>query len=112
MIAADKIAHEFAMVYITNRYGAEVKGTMSISSAGGEVGGWGTVETVRLPDPDAARTTRVRTGEKRLLGLVNKTERVEQGNQVDEIFHNMVIDYRRAFEHFMRLLDSSADSDS
>lgn len=49
VIAADKIAHEFAMVYITNRYGAEVKGTMSISSAGGEVGGWCTVETVRLP---------------------------------------------------------------
>lgn len=54
----------------------------------------------------------MRTGEKRLLGLVNKTERVEQGNQVDEIFHNMVIDYRRDFEHFMRLLGSSADSDS
>lgn len=104
-ISREQIAHDLAVVYVTNRFGAEVTGYLSVDTYDGEVTGSGTVETKRLPDTDKVRTTRVPTGEKTFLGLIDRTEAVESGHEVDGTFREMISDYWKAFSRFCELLE-------
>ncbi|MBC9225939.1 hypothetical protein GL325_06380 [Aeromicrobium sp. 636] len=98
----DQLAHDMAMAYIHNRYGAEVSGEFSVSSstdydsgAVNDVSGKGTVETDRLPEVFEVETTRVKTGERHLFGLgPAKTMEVSTGQYaVDRVFRRMIEDY-------------------
>ena len=51
---------------------------------------------------------RVKTGEKRMLGLGEKTKLVESGEQlVDQTFSAMLNDYRTAHKRFLELLETA-----
>jgi hypothetical protein len=107
MISIEQIAHDLALAYVINRHGAEVTGEFDVSTYERDVSGSGKVETERLPDVDQPRMVRVETGEKRLLGLVEKTKMVDSGEYaVDAVFNKMIDDYRRAHTRFLGLLES------
>lgn len=106
MIPKEQIAHDLAMAYVHNRYGAEVKGELSVSGTDGDVDGSGTVETKRLPDVDKVRKVKVGTGEYMLRGLLEKKQWVEAGFEVDSVFEKMIDDYHLAYERFLSLLEA------
>ena len=107
MISNEQVAHDLALVYVINRYGAEVTGELNVSTYEGDVTGSGTIKTERLPDVDEARMVRVETGEKRLFGLVEKTKLVDSGEHaVDAVFIRMIDDYHSAYAKFLALLES------
>ena len=107
MISDEQVAHDLALAYVINRYGAEVTGELNVSTYDGDVSGSGAVKTERLPGVDEARMVRVQTGEKRLFGLVDKKELVDSGERtVDAVFIKMVDDYRSAYARFLELLTS------
>ena len=112
MIAEEQIAHDLAMAYIHNRYGAEVTGQFSVGTWDDEVSGSGDVETVRLPHVDKARVEQVGTGEKYFFGLLERKESIESGYEVDFVFENMVADYHSAFSRFLELLQRREGSSS
>lgn len=101
----DQIAHDLAIAYVNNRYGAEVSGYFSVSTYDGDVSGEGSVDTLRLPDVDKVRMIKVGTGERHLFGLRERKELVEAGYEVDEVFKDMLADYRRAFARFLSMLE-------
>jgi hypothetical protein len=108
MISNEQVAHDLALAYVINRYGAEVTGQLDVSTSNGDVSGSGEVTTQRLPGVDEARMVRVQTGEKRLFGLVEKTKLVDSGEYaVDAVFIKMIDDYRNAYARFLELLASS-----
>lgn len=100
-----QIAHDLAMAYINNRYGAEVKGEFSVDTWDDKVTGSGKVETERLPDVNKIRMVSVGTGERHLLGLLEKKQWVESGYEVDSVFNEMIYDYYRAYSKFLSLLE-------
>lgn len=108
MLSSDQIAHDLAMVYLVNRYGAEVSGDFDVETSYGddrEVSGSGSVETERLPNVGATRTTRVGTGERYFFKLFEKTKEVDTGEfLVDSVFVQMINDYREAHARFLELL--------
>lgn len=107
MINQDRIAHDLAIAYVNNRYGAEVKGRFFVSTFNGDTTGSGEVVTERLPDADAIRMVRVGTGEKRFLGLFERTRQAESGDyEVDDVFNKMIEDYCSAYSRFLELLAS------
>lgn len=104
MTTKDQIAHDLAMAYINNRYGAEVKGEFSVSTWEKDVSGSGQVETERLPHVNRIRKVRVGTGERHLFGLRERATWVASGFEVDPVFANMIDDYYDARERFLTLL--------
>lgn len=104
-ISKEQIAHDLAMVYVNNRYGAEVTGDFSVGTSGGDVTGSGSVETRRLPDTGKVRKIKVPTGEKTFMGLLEKKESVDAGYAVDVVFDEMINDYFDAYLRFLELLD-------
>ncbi|MGX5716318.1 hypothetical protein [Arthrobacter sp. MAHUQ-56] len=106
MTTKDQIAHDLAMAYINNRYGADVKGEFSVTTWEKDVSGSGQVETERLPDVNQIRKVRVGTGERHLFGLREKTTWVASGFEVDIVFAKMIEDYYDARERFLALLES------
>jgi hypothetical protein len=107
MIDKNQVAHDLAMAYINNRYGAEVSGEFSVETWNDEVSGSGTVRTERLPGVDKVHMIRVGNGEKYFFGLRERTELVEsgQGYEVDSISERMIEDYYNAFTRFHVLLE-------
>lgn len=103
-IEKEQVAHDLAIAYVNNRFGAEVSGDFSVSTSDGDVTGWGSVETRRLPSTDKVRRVKVPTGEKYLMGLLEKKESVDDGYAVDEVFDRMIGDYLNAYERFLELL--------
>ena len=107
MISNEQVAHDLALAYVINRYGAEVTGEFDVSTHDGDVSGSGEVTTERLPDVDEIRMVRVKTGEKRLFGLVEKTKLVDSGEfAADAVFIEMIDDYHSAYARFLELLKS------
>ncbi len=106
MIDKDQVAHDLAMVYINNRYGAEVSGEFSVETWDDKVSGSGSVGTERLPNVNKMHMVRVGTGEKYFFGLRERTELVESGKgyEVDDVFESMIKDYYEAFARFLALL--------
>jgi hypothetical protein len=105
LTSKDQIAHDLAMAYINNRYGAEVKGEFSASTWEKDVSGSGQVETMRLPDVNQIRNVRVGSGERHLFGLRERKTWVPSGYEVDPVFANMIDDYYEARERFLTLLE-------
>lgn len=111
----DQVAHDLAMAYIHNRYGAEISGEFSISSsknydvgAVDDVTGDGKVETHRLPDVFEPETTRVKTGERHFFGIgPAKTAEVPTGEYaVDRVFRRMIEDFDNAYARFSKMLEA------
>lgn len=100
MIKKEQIAHDLAMAYINNRYGAEVSGEFDTS----EGSDGGSVYTERLPHVDKIRKRSVGTGEKYFFGLLERSTLVDDGYEVDPVFELMIDDYFAAFRRFMELL--------
>ena len=110
MIDKEQVAHDPAMTYLNNRYGAEVSGAFSVETWNDEVSGSGSVTTERLPDVDQVHKVKRETGETYFFGLRKKTEWVEsgQGYEVDRAFASMIDDYYEAFARFLALLERRA----
>ena len=105
MISSEQIAHDLAMVYVHNRYGAEVTGSLEVHDYGDGVSGSGEVKTERLPRVDSTYKRSVPTGERRFFGLMNKKELVDTGEyRVDEVFLEMIADYRAAYSRILALI--------
>ena len=79
MISKDQIAHDLAMAYINNRYGAEVSGQFSVETWNDEISGSGAVGTERLPDVNKVDMVRVGNGESTFLGSVRERSWSSQG---------------------------------
>ena len=108
MISPEQIAHDLAMVYVHNRHGAEVVGELSVDTWGEDVVASGRVDTERLPGVNSKKTERVPTGEKRFFGLVDKKELVELDEfEVDDVFRDMLRDYRAAYTRFLSLISDA-----
>lgn len=90
-----QIAHELAMVFITNRYGTKATGSFA--------GGNGTIESSSLPATTEETFIKEATGERGLFGR-EKKENVKTGYAVDDIFAEMVAEYKRAYDKFLALL--------
>lgn len=105
MPSNEQIAHDLAMTYVNNRYGAEVSGQFSVDTWNDKVSGSGTVETSRLPAVDAIQVLRVGTGERYFFGLRERMESVDGGYAVDGIFEGMIKDYRASYARFLELLE-------
>ena len=109
MISKEQIAHELTMVYLSNRYGVDVKGDFIVNSSSSDqnitgVIGSGSVETNHFPKTKDPKFIKVRTGEKGFLGF-EKKEMVQSGFLVDDIFSDMVDDYYSAYIRFLKLLE-------
>lgn len=107
MITNEQIAHDLALVYLVNRYGPEVDGSLDVTDGDGS----GSVDTERLPDVGAHKTKRVATGEhgRFLFWRYEKKMDVETDEyQVDPVFRMMIDDYREAHLRFLELLTGGA----
>ena len=91
----EKIAHDLTIVYLRNRYGIDVSGTIDDS------GGW--VESKHFPSTIEAQYVKVGTGEKGLFGR-EKKQKVQDGYLVDNILTDLVRDYKEAYERIYNLL--------
>jgi hypothetical protein len=114
VIPKEQVAHDLAIAYINNKYGAEVTGTFSVTSSTDyesntvrDVAGEGTVVTEFLPDLDTPETVRVGTGERHLFGIGPEKTRLEPTGryEVDAHLMSMIRDYYRAYERILELLD-------
>lgn len=106
MISKEQIAHDLAIVYLTNRYGAEVVGSFDVSGDRESVSGYGSVETLRMPEVDEERIIKDKTGNKKGFGPFKYNEKVKvaDGYKVDRIFTEMIQDYKDAYTKIIELL--------
>lgn len=118
-VSREQIAHDLAIAYINNRYGAEVRGEFSVtadqdwtgsSPRVSDVKGSGEVWTETLPRVMKMRMDEVvvKTGRRTLFGLGperTRTDQVESGEfEVDPIFRSMIRDYYDTYDRFMEHL--------
>lgn len=101
MISKEQIAHDLSMLYLYNRYGVDVSG--SISTTDGNVRG--NICTEHLPDMDKVKYVRVGTGVKGFLGL-EKKKTIEAGIKVNDTFISIVSEYYKAYAHFIIILEN------
>jgi len=102
MPTREQIAHDLAIVYMHNRYGAGVEGFFNFTGENGN----GSVSTQRLPGPEQVKYRSVPTGERGFMGLQRK-QRVEDGRAVDEIFAAMLAEYRQAYRVFLEMQETN-----
>lgn len=100
MLTNEKIAHDLAIVYLSNRYGVQLDSNFRIR--GGD--SLGSIETCHFPSTDEPRYEEVDVGRKGLLGG-SKKERVEVGRKVDPLFAEILKDYRAAYNYFLLQLE-------
>lgn len=99
----EQIAHDLTMVYLSNQYSAEVVARIEPDTTGSSVT---SIATKRFPKVDEVQFKKVGTGEKTLFGLIEKTQKVEDGFKVDSIFVSMLDDYLKTYSKFLELLNS------
>lgn len=104
MISKEQIAHDLALTYLSNKYGVDVNGDFDISEGSGS----GSVVTEHLPDLNAIKKVKVRTGERGFLGI-EKKKTVEVGYEVNDVFANMIEDYYSAYARFFGLLNGKEE---
>lgn len=92
----EKVAHDLTIVYLRNRYGIDITGSISSDSGG-------YIETNHLPSTTVAQFVKVGTGEKGLFGR-EKKQKVQDGYLVDNILTDLVRDYKEAYERIYNLL--------
>lgn len=100
MITNEQIAHDLTIIYLSNRYGIDITGNFQLSDGSG----YGEIGTGHLPDTKQLKYIQVGTGEKGFLGREKKVT-VEDGYEVDDIFVDMLKNYREAYNHFLKLLE-------
>ena len=100
MITNEQIAHDLTMVYLSNRYGVNIRGDFSVSDGFGS----GEIESEHFPDTKELKYIKVGTGERGFLGIEKKVK-VENGYEVDELFLDILKNYREAYNHFLKLLE-------
>lgn len=105
-IGKEQIAHDLAIAYVNNRHGAEVSGDFEVSTYDGNAAGSGSVRTFRLPATGEIHKINVPTGEKHFFGLLDVTESIPAGYEVDTPFRQMISDYFNAYERFLELLEN------
>ena len=98
MMTKEQIAHDLAMVYMHNRYGITIEGSVS--------SGWGEIETKHFPSSSKIEYEEVELESRDIWGL-NKTEKVEKGRKVDSILQKMYADYQYAYQYFYDLIRNS-----
>lgn len=99
MISIEQIAHDLAIIYLKNRYGIDVSGSVSLSKGDG----YGDISTLHLPSTSQSKYKKIGTGEKGFLGIEKKIK-VEDGLEVDDLFNEIVDEYMNAYNHFHLLL--------
>ncbi len=109
-VSPEQIAHDLAIVYVTNRHAIDVSGSFYVNSTEGlggaidSISGGGDVETTTLPDIDRHKTVTVPDGKKR-FGLFQPTKEVETSEFViDDTLRAMISDYRAAHARLLELL--------
>ena len=100
MISNEQIAHELAVIYLSNRYGVQISGNLRVSSGDGR----GDIRSRHFPDTEAPKYQKVGTGEKGFLGI-EKTVNVQTGYETDGLFEEILRNYRNAYRHFLTLLE-------
>lgn len=106
MVTREQLAHDLAIVYLNNRFGADVAGELSVNTFDDEVTGSGSVETSRLPGVNKVLVEHIPTGEKRFFGLIDKTRPVEAGYEIDSTFLEIIDEYLLARDRFHSLLET------
>ena len=99
MLSKEQLAHELAMVYMNNKYGIHVSGSLYTNDGYGE----GNIDTKHFPNVSEAMYTKVGTGKTGFLGIEKKMK-VQNGHEVDPIFSEMVENYYGAYHKFLELL--------
>lgn len=107
MISKEQIAHELTIIYLTNKYGIDVRGDINIMTIDRDVTGGGIIETVKMPDLDEIKIRKVKTSEKNIFGFAKSTN-INDGYEVDTIFKNMVSDYTQAYQRVLIILTDSS----
>lgn len=120
-VSRERLAHDLAMTYLANRYGAKVVGEFAVSAdqdwSGNaltvtDVTGGGEVRTEVLPHVSKARmkVVEVKTGGRYLFGLGSeKTAHIEvevqpREYEIDTTFKSMISDYYAAYARLLELL--------
>ena len=83
MLSNEKIAHDLAIVYLSNRYGIDISGGFSLTNGDGS----GDIETEHLPATDEIKYKKISTGEKGFLSNIFK-------------------DYKRAYAFFLSKIEN------
>lgn len=100
MISKEQIAHDLTLIYLKNRYGLDINGTID-SNVNKEI--HGTLQTEHFPAVSEPRYVKVKTGEKNFWGIERK-ETIQSGNKVDPLFADIVENYDNAYSLFYTLL--------
>lgn len=102
MITNEQIAHDLTIIYLSNLYGMDITGDFHISNGLGS----GKIKTEHFPDTKAWKYKEIKTGQKGFLGIEKKIK-VESGYEVDDLFIDILKNYRKAYNHFLELLENS-----
>ena len=100
MISKEQIAHDLTIVYLNNRYGINVNGSISVSDGDGS----GHVSTSKFPDCSEIKYKKIGTGERGFLGIEKKVK-VEDGYKCDSIIESMIEEYYQIFSRILNHLD-------
>lgn len=104
MINKEQIAHDLTIIYLNNRYGINVKGSLSIS----EGKGYGDITTEKFPDCSEIRYKKIGTGEKGFLGI-EKKKSVEDGYKSDYIIDGLIEEYYQIYSRILGRLTTDCD---
>lgn len=99
-ISKEQIAHDLTMVYLSNRYGIDVSGSVSVSE--GE--GCGSVTTEKFPLASEIKYTWVKTEEKGFLGFKKRVP-VEDGYESDDTISNLIAEYYDTYSRILSQLE-------
>lgn len=101
MITNETIAHDLAIIYLSNRYGTKITGDFRINDGNS----MGDIRSQHFPDADTPKYTVIGTGEKGFLGIEKKVK-AENGYVVDDLFIEILKNYQVAYKHFLSLLEN------
>ena len=99
MINKEQIAHNLTVIYLSNRYGINVEGYISVTDGNGS----GNIDTEKFPDISEIKYVKVGTGERGFLGIEKKIK-VEDGYKADIIIDKMISDYYQIFSRILSRL--------
>ena len=99
MVSKEQIAHDLTMVYLSNRYGINVGGTINVSEGSGH----GQIDTEKFPSVLEVKYRKVGTGERGFLGF-EKQVKVEDGYKSDDIIDDLILEYYQIYSRILTRL--------
>lgn len=99
MVSKEQIAHDLTMVYLSNRYGINVDGSVYISDGQGH----GQIDTEKFPAVSKVKYKKVGTGERGFFGF-EKQVRVEDGYESDDIIDELICEYYQTYSRILTRL--------